>query len=98
MKKLLFTLSIIGMFILLGCNPCRIGNCTCIMWKFENGTGEIVTVKDIKNGSPSSITIAPYAFVEVYVESDSDFVSFDYTPRTVSVKKVANSYTYKFYK
>lgn len=98
MKKLLFTLSIIGTFVLLGCNPCRVGNCTCIMWKFENSTGEVITVKNIKNGSPSNIVIAPYAFVEVYVESDSDSVSFDYTPRTVSVKKVANSYTYKFYK
>lgn len=98
MKKLVFALSIIGMVVLFGCNPCKVGDCTCIMWKFENSTGEIVTVKNIKNGSPSSITIAPYAFVEVYVESDSAIVSFDYTPNSVSVKKVANHYTYKFFK
>ncbi len=98
MKKLLFALSIVGMFMLIGCNPCRVGDCTCIMWTFDNDTSETITVKNIKHGDPSSITIAPYAFVEVYVESDADYVSFDYTPDTVLVKKIAGSYTYRFYK
>ncbi len=98
MKKLLFALSIVGMFMLIGCNPCRVGDCTCIMWTFDNDTSKTITVKNIKYGEPSSIIIAPYAFVEVYVESDADYVSFDYTPDTVLVKKIASSYTYRFYK
>lgn len=83
--------------MLFGCNPCKVGNCTCITWEFENKTNKVITVKNIKHGSPSSITIPAYAFVEVYVESDADYLSFDYTPDTVFVRKVRNSYTYEFY-
>lgn len=103
MKKLLFALSIAGMLMLCGCNPCKVGDCTCIMWKFDNDTDEIITVKQIKNGNPSSITIPAFAFVEVYVDymegGDIDYdVSFNYTPKSVSCERVIGSYTYRFHK
>ena len=98
MKKLLFTLSILAMFTLVGCNPCKVGDCTCIMWTFENDTNETVVVSDLKDGTFSTVTIPPYAFVDVYVESAAEVLKFDYKPKeSVNVKKEKN-YTYVFYK
>lgn len=49
MKKLLFALSIIAMFVLAGCNPCEVGDCACTLWTFENKTNETVIISDLKD-------------------------------------------------
>lgn len=98
MKKLLFTLSILAMFTLVGCNPCKVGDCTCIMWTFKNNTNKPVVVSDLKDGTFSTVTIPRDAFVDVYVESAAEVLEFDYKPKeSVNVKKEKN-YTYVFYK
>ncbi len=98
MKKLLFASAMLGVLVLSACNVCKVGECTCIMWTFENDTGETVTVSEIKNGTLSSITIPPFASVSVYVESAAESLSFNHEPDFVKPLRVKGDYTYKFVK
>lgn len=98
MKKLLFALSIIAMFVLVGCNPCEVGDCACTLWTFENKTNETVIISDLKDGTFSSLTIPPKGVVDVYVENAADSLSFNYEPKTVRVSKVEGDYIYKITK
>lgn len=98
MKKLLFALSIVAMFVLVGCNPCEVGDCTCILWTFENKTNETVVISDLKDGTLSTVTIPPKGIVDVYVESAAESLSFNYEPKTVRVSKVKDDYIYKITK
>ncbi|MEE1290225.1 MAG: hypothetical protein UHW86_04220 [Spirochaetota bacterium] len=98
MKKLLFALSMLGVLALCACNVCKVGDCTCIMWTFENRTNETVFISDLKDGIPSDFTIPPYASVDVYVESAAESLSFNHKPSFVRPSRVKGDYTYKFVK
>ena len=98
MKKLLFALSMLVVLALCACNVCKVGDCTCIMWTFENRTNETVIISDLKDGTFSSLTIPPKGVVDVYVENAADSLSFNYEPKTVRVSKVEGDYIYKITK
>ena len=98
MKKLLFALFMLVVLALCACNVCKVGDCACTLWTFENKTNETVIISDLKDGILSDFTIPPHASVDVYVESAAESLSFKHKPESVRSSRVKDDYTYKFVK